>query len=329
MTYKKIARLAGVSPSTVSKALAGSKEISTETILSVRKIAEETGYFSEKKNRRKRSVKHLSPTIAVLCPEIVSPYYASIITHLQYEIKKFGGKTATYICGFDDKAVNEHIKSLAAEDRIDAIVCFSSEAYRGSLSIPLLYMQQIEKTAKYDAVFCNIYDAIEKAVLYLKELGHTKIGFIGESNTFEKLDAFKRAMAAAEIPAKDDYIYVVEKRFEEIGYEAVKLMRQSGHIPTAFITAYDEVALGAIRDLRNSGISVPQDISFIGINDIPFSSYGETPLTTIRSHTEEQCAIAANLLKQKIYDPDYKTIQHITVQSELIVRQTTAERSHV
>ncbi|MCL2815995.1 MAG: substrate-binding domain-containing protein, partial [Oscillospiraceae bacterium] len=64
----------------------------------------------------------------------------------------------------------------------------------------------------------------------------------------------------------------------------------------------------------------------IGLNDTPASSYSETPLTVIRSHIEEQCAIAAGLLKTKIFDRDYTTVQHIAVQNELIVRQTTALR---
>ncbi|MHC1694867.1 MAG: LacI family DNA-binding transcriptional regulator [Eubacteriales bacterium] len=326
MTHEKIARIAKVSPSTVSKALSGSKEINPETIYAIRKIAEDSGYFNERKERRKRSSIIESPTMAVLCPEIISPYYASIITHLQGRISRFGGKTATYICGFNEKYVNEQIKSLSKDEHIDALVCFSSDAYRGKLPIPLLYMQQIDKSAGYDAVFNSASDTMEKAIQHLKSLGHTQIGFIGETNTIEKLGAFKKVMEEQGLAAQDKYIHVVNKRFEQIGYEAVKLMLASGNIPTAFITAYDEIALGAIRDLKSAGYSVPSDISFIGINDVPFLSYMDIPLTTIGSHMEEQCSIAADLLERKIKDPNFKAVQHITVQSELIIRQTTAEK---
>ncbi|MDD3035852.1 MAG: LacI family DNA-binding transcriptional regulator, partial [Candidatus Saccharimonadaceae bacterium] len=126
MTHEKIAKLAKVSPSTVSKALSGSKEINPETILAIRKIAEDSGYFNERKERRKRSSTNDSPTVAVLCPEIISPYYASIITNLQSRINRFGGKTATYICGFSDKNINDQIKELSKDDHIDALVCFNS-----------------------------------------------------------------------------------------------------------------------------------------------------------------------------------------------------------
>ena len=324
MTHKDIAKLVNVSPSTVSKALAGSKEINAETIAAIKKIADEAGYFTEKKNHKKRTTKNMSPTVAILCPEVISPYYASIVTGLQNEVEKFNGKTATYICGFNANKINEYIKFLEKQEAIDAIVCFHKEAYVENISVPILYMSQIAKTIKHDAVFFNIYDAVEMAVKHLKELGHKNIGYIGEINTSSSLDAFKSVMSAEGLSLEEKYIYVIKERFAEIGYKAAELIIQTKYMPTAFIAAYDEIALGAIRDLKSGGISIPRDISFVGLNDSPASSYGETPLTTIRYHIEEQCAIAAKLLETKIFNLDYKTVQHILVQNELIIRQTTA-----
>ena len=325
ITHKKIAELAGVSQSTVSKALSKNKEISEETIEAVNKIAEKNGYFAEKKNYKKRNVKNISPTIAVLCPEIISPYYASIVTRLQYEFEKFGGKTAAYICGFDPKTVNGYIKNLEKEKNIDAIViCYCTETYEKKTAVPLLYMVKTSKTSRYDAVFHSIYEAVGIAVKYLKELGHKEIGFIGELNTSIAFDAFTQAMKEFEIPTDERYIYTIKKRFAEIGYKAAELILQKKCIPTAFITAYDEIALGAIRDLKSGGFIIPRDISFIGLNDTPASSYGETPLTTINHHIDEQCAIAAKLLKTKIFDCDYTAVQHVSIKNELIIRQTTA-----
>ena len=94
--------------------------------------------------------------------------------------------------------------------------------------------------------------------------------------------------------------------------------------PTALLAAYDEVALGAIHTFTRSGIRVPEDISIIGINDIPSASYASVPLTTIRTYAAEINSLGVKLLLDRIKDPERHIPQQVLVRCELIIRDTTA-----
>ena len=99
MTLKKLAELAHVSPSTASKALANSREVSEETVRHVRQVARDSGYLRQCKERRLSYRKPTAPTIAVVCPEIVSVYYSAIATCLSRLAESHGGTSAVYLAG--------------------------------------------------------------------------------------------------------------------------------------------------------------------------------------------------------------------------------------
>ena len=136
---------------------------------------------------------------------------------------------------------------------------------------------------------------------------------------------FNSAAIHLKIPIDPSHIFVSDKRFEQIGQEAADYYMKLSDRPTALICAYDEVALGAISTFNTNGISVPGDISIIGINDIPAASYAAVPLTTIRSYTEEIIRMGVELLMDKISSPENHITQKILVRCELIVRSTTAK----
>ena len=97
--------------------------------------------------------------------------------------------------------------------------------------------------------------------------------------------------------------------------------------PQGILCAYDEIALGLIRSLTAKGKQIPRDFQIIGINDIPYSRYSTVPLTTIKTDIEEICRIAVSILLSRIHS-SYSAVQHISVQSRLVIRNTTkAEKS--
>ncbi len=323
MTYEKIARLANVSLSTVSKALSGSKEISEELREKIIKIALEQGYFTKKSKRKIEYVDDKAITIAIVCPEIVSVTYASEITAAKNEIEKRGAIASVYVYDFDAEKLDRIIEAITVGNRADGIILCpcSSSAIKLKTSLPTVGIYQYP--SDFDTISYNLNAAMSDAVKHLTELGHKNIAFVGETNTMTKLDAYKDALQKHGLLCPDDNVYVIDERFEKIGYVAADKIAAAKKLPTAVICAYDEVALSLIHKLTEKGIKVPEDISVVGFNDVPSAAYSSVPLTTVRIYGKEQAERAVGLLYDKIFEKT-KIIQHITIRHELVIRKSTA-----
>lgn len=323
MTYKKIAQIANVSLSTVSKALSGSKEISAELSQKIIQIAKEQGYFEKKGRRKIEYTKSDSITIAIICPEIISLFYAGEITAIKNEIEARGGLSAVYVYDFDNQKLERILEQITIRNSADGIVLFPIDRPIQSLSIPLVCISSL-KNLPYDTVDCDAEACMSDMVGYLKNLGHTDIAFVGETNTMSKLEAYKKSLTDSGLPYSADNVYIIEERFEKIGYKAAEQMMQKEHLPTAVICAYDEIALAMIHCFSDAGIKVPEQISIMGINDIPMSAYAQIPLTTVCLFREEQGAIAIRMLYDKIFGIS-DAIQHVSIEHRLIERKSTGK----
>lgn len=320
MTYRKLAQLAGVSLSTVSKALSGSSEISSETAERILRIAVENGVV-----RPKYRHDHPLRRVAIIVPEIVSVYYSQLATLISEELRRCEIESSIYICGFGDGRLKQIIDMLSYEKLADGIISLESFTLPQKAGLPMVCMSTIKNSPYCDTVASDMQTGIFESLEYLLALGHRKIGFISERNTSAKLTYFNSAAAQLELKINPDHIYVSDKRFEAIGYEAAEYYLKLADPPTALIAAYDEIALGAIHIFKGRHIRVPENISIIGINDIPSSSYANIPLTTIRTHNSEIVRICVKQLVDQIENPKRHVIQHISVRCELVKRSTTAQ----
>lgn len=320
MTYKKIAEIANVSTSTVSKALSGSKEVREELRDEIIKIAIEQGYFEEKGRRKVEYKTKSSICIAIICPEIISIAYAGIITSMKKAIEEKDGLVSIYVYDFDNTKLDRIIESITVRNSADGIILFPTENYVTEQSIPMIGICNYD--CNYDTVYCDIDTCFCDIVKYLKNLGHEQIAFVGEENTPLKLRAYKRSLEKNGIAYEEEMVYMLEKRFEDIGYEAVEQMLQRDQMPTAVICAYDEIALAMVHSFQEKGIQIPEQVSIIGMNDIPMAAYAQIPLTTVRIFWEDQGVIAVNLLYDKIMEKT-QYIQHITIKHKLIERKST------
>lgn len=325
MNHRKIAELAHVSTSTVSKALSGSREVSNEIAELVRKIALETGYFNEKNKRKAENKRKNDAQISVLCPEIISIHYSRIVTQLKNFIEERGGKVAVYIYDFDADKLNDIIKYLSIKMETDGIILLSARNVNIPTTIPIVSFDISSSDCNYDTISVNMSDVFSDIVSFLSKTGHREIGFIGETHTMSKQLHFENAMSKHNIKINPDYIYCIENRFEGIGVEAARQIIEKNLFPTAFITAYDEIAISLIHNLQKAGIRVPEDISIFGMNDIPLAPYIKSSLSTVKFFYDEQAALAVDILYDKIFDCS-STVQHLIVQHELIIRESTSPR---
>ncbi len=323
MNQKTIAKLAHVSPSTVSKALSGSKEISGEVIERVRKVALEVGYFQQKNSRKLEYQRKQAAVIAILCPEIVSIHYSRIVTAAIRAIEERGGKATVYVSGFEKESIEELAVMLTMREMADAMIIIEGQRfeYRAGSLLPIAY---IGCSDYYDSVAVDLDEAVYRCIAYLRQLGHTRIGYIGEPYTKMKLDSFLQAMERQGLQTLKEDCYEVDARFEEIGKQAVRQMLGKGtNMPTAVLAAYDEIALAAIAEFEKHGIKVPDQISVVGMNDVPYAAYARPSLTTLRFFLEEQCDLAVEMLYERIFQKRTEP-RHIRLKAQLMIRESTA-----
>ena len=325
MNYKELAKKAHVSESTVSKALSGSRDISTALSDEIFRLALQTGYFEDRR-RRKHDVNTERPIIvAILCPEINSPDYSRTVEIFQEKFMQQGIETAVYNYHFNKEKMNQLIKLLLVRNCADGIITFSPvDALFARPPVPIVCLESTGAVCGgYDSVCSDQKAAMLDAVKYLNALGHRRIGFIGENHTPAKESWFQEALEELRLPVEPDQIFRSQKRFEEAGIEGAAHYLKTGDFATAYICAYDEIALGFIHRLTQNGIRIPEDVSVVGFNDIPYAAYAKIPLTTVHFFEESQYDSAIDLLTKKLRNAD-APIQHITLEHRIAVRGTTA-----
>ena len=317
MTYKKIAQLAGVSVSTVSKAMSGSHEIGSETTKRILEIAQNNGVAPPKYHRNR-----LGTRVAIIVPEINSVYYSSLVTIIAKELEARGIVPCVYMANFDKKKLSRIIDSII-DSGMDGIITLTGITVDKPAAPPTVRLLS-ESNSIHDTINIDLNSAIFEALEYLCKCGHTDIGFVGEKHTLYKLIAFKNAMSALGLTVSEKNNFVSKKRFEQIGYEAVEYYMKRKKLPTALLCAYDEVAMGAIHAFKAHGIRVPEDISIIGINDIPYAAYAEIPLTTISTADGDASKLAVEFLCERMFELSDSKPRYVLLKRGLIIRETVS-----
>jgi DNA-binding LacI/PurR family transcriptional regulator len=194
-----------------------------------------------------------------------------------------------------------------------------------NFEIPTVLMGSLE-TSSLPFVDVDNAKAAEKATNYLLELGHREIAFISNAppeytSSPDRLRGYRQALANYGIPIYDNLIRYGE--FDpESGYQNMKLLLQSGEKFTGAFVASDNVAIGAKAAIREAGLRVPDDISLIGFDDIPWAKYSDPPLTTIKLPAEALAQSACTLLLDLIQDNHNDKKHQIILDTELIIRKS-------
>lgn len=156
-----------------------------------------------------------------------------------------------------------------------------------------------ELNAKYDQVICDSRRASEAAVEYLIELGHKRIGYIGETENESRYEGYRSALERAGIPF-DDWLVADVPVSLEGGSDGAKRLLERTQKLTAVFCANDMTAVGAIRTLRGAKKRIPQDVSVISIDDIPIANYLSPALTTVHIPIDEMGQMAVRVLIDRI-----------------------------
>ena len=316
MTQRELAKLANVSFSTVSKAFNNSDDISDETKNHIFRIAKQYGCYGEFFKG-----KYHKKIIAIICPEIVSSYYAEFIKYFQMLIERDGDIPIISSDNFDKKTSDELIEYYASYMMVDGIITFGlKSALKKGYTTPIVSVLS-DISSYVDTVEVDFKSAVFDAVKLLDDYGHKKIAFLGEKLTTAKAELYKKAMK--NIGNSNINVIESEYRFEAAGEDGIRQILTMGNSVTALICAYDNIAFGAIKELKKAGLRVPDDVSVIGMDNINTGKYAETSLTTIDSNPEQVCTAAWNLLNKKIKNP-YLSGKKEIINAKLIIRESIA-----
>lgn len=194
-----------------------------------------------------------------------------------------------------------------------------------NLEIPTVLLGSIAESNLHYVDVDNV-SAAEKAVAYLISLGHKDIACITNAppeytSAPERIKGYKNALLKQEIPINEALIRYAD--FDpDSGYECMNSILQSGEKFSAVFVASDNVAIGAKSALRDARLHIPDDISIVGFDDIPWAKYSDPPLTTVQLPAESIAQSACTLLLNLINDGDRDKQHQIILDTELIIRKS-------
>ena len=317
ITLKKLAELANVSVSTVSRALNDGFDIAPETRESIVRLARENGYFSEKKRIRTENRQKNHFQIAILCPEINSEFYSAFVAKLASAFRAKDCSCIIYHSAFDRTTMDELFAVCNDRSDIDAIISLGVIPHLPkTLSIPLITANNGDQSGsrlQYDTLgaYRDILAAAQTA-------GLTRLAFAGEPLTTGKGEELATHAMAAGFAIER---FCAKGRFDAAGREAATYFAACETRPELIICAYDEIACGLIDGLKQTGLRVPEDIKVIGWNDISTARYCFGGLTSVHYDLD---LVIPQLITDLLQDKKSGTVSNKSylVPAKLIRRKT-------
>ncbi|MGX1981564.1 LacI family transcriptional regulator [Thermolongibacillus altinsuensis] len=330
-TIKDIAKVAGVSVTTVSRALNGYPDVSEKTRQKIIEIAKQLNYSP---NTLARSlVMNKSKTIGLL---VSGMNHSAIKDNFTFEvltgINDYIAKTDYDLILFSTNSTKQREKTysqLCRERRVDGVILQGIKTDDPYLTevvesdIPCVLIDIPIQSDKVGYVTTDNVLGAKKAVQHLIELGHENIAMMnGHDYAFvskQRLEGFRQAMEEANVAINDDWIVNGEFSEEVAEKKALELFSKHREI-TAIFCASDLMALGVVKALKQMGLSVPDDVSVVGYDDILLASYVSPSLTTIAQNRFQMGYEAASMLVEMLEGKEAKVVM---LRTQLIVREST------
>lgn len=319
---KDIAKELHLSISTVSKALNGAFDVSKETKELVLNYAKSHGYISRDERLHVKNIRRL----CVLYDNVKSSNQSNIIIPLALAFSKYARQKNFEVIHSPIDAITDTYENFMISNNFDgsfiAGLNFKSPILKElkNTSIPTILFDNNLIGEKIATINNENLNTISELVTILKNLGHTKIGFIhGDKNSFVSNERFAGYIIGQMINGLDylpSYTYFGNFS-EESGYEAANYFSQTD--VTAIICASDTMAIGLMRGLEEKGLKIPQDISVTGYDDLDIASYVKPALTTIRQDLDLIGEKAFSMLTSMMMN---RSSQRIVIKGEIILRDS-------
>ena len=326
ISIRELSRMTGFSPATVSNALNHKKGVNSETAEIIFKAARESGYITES------AVTKIKLVVFRKNGSIVddTPFFPALIRGFELECRRCGYEMV--LCNVDqrDADYEQEVQNILSENGSAAVI-LGTEMMEGDLEIfrkascPLVLLDHWTESMEFNAVLINNADAARMATEYLIENNHKEIGYIQGSYRIKgfrsRYVGYQSALRKHGIPFRQDNIFTVSTTMNGAYRDMLEILEKRKEVPTAFFADNDMIALGCMKAFQEKGYRIPDDISMIGFDDLPFSEISSPRLSTMRVPNTEMGMLAVRRIVDMINGRDTIAVK-VQVCPKLIVRDS-------
>ena len=323
---KDVARLAGVSTSTVSHVINKDRFVSDAITGKVDAAIKELNYAP---SALARSLKlNQTRTIGMLITASTNPFYSELVRGVERSCFERGYSLVLCNTEGDEQRMNRNLETLM-QKRVDGLLLLCTETHQPSLeimqrypSIPSVMMDWAPFDGDSALIQDNSLLGGDMATRYLIERGYTRIaciaGPLDKTPARLRLEGYREAMNNAKLPIPAGYEITSNFEFGG-GFDAMQQLLTHPVRPDAVFVGNDAMAVGVYQSLYQAGLRIPQDVAVIGYDDIELARYMTPPLTTIHQPKDELGELAIDVLIHRIAQPGQKQ-QRMQLTPELVVR---------
>jgi DNA-binding LacI/PurR family transcriptional regulator len=330
VSLKELALHVGLSPTSLSLVLNDAPAASAIPQETKDRIFAAAREFDYRPNFLARSLRaQRSYTVGVLVPELSDGYSAMVLSGIEDHLLA-AGYLYLVISHRHDLPVLDKYRSLLFERCVEGIIAVDTP-YDELCDLPVVAVSGHSEAEGVTNVALDHQKAANLALDYLYELGHRRIAFIKgqvfSSDTEARWNSICEAANRLNLPINPALVGQLEGNSPspEIGYIATQKLLDSAQPFTALFAFNDVSAIGAIRAIHEAGLSVPEDISVVGFDDVYSAAFQNPGLTTVRQPLREMGRIASELLLARIAGKSGKEAEKtVMVEPQLIVRQSTS-----
>ncbi|AVU78756.1 LacI family DNA-binding transcriptional regulator [Pseudomonas rhizophila] len=325
---REVARLAGVSVATVSRTLKSPERVLPQTRDKVNAAVEQAGYRPNLMAVQFRSRR--TGNLVILVPTIANTFFARVISGAQQAAQVAGYRLLLCDTQGQEEIEREFAALVYAHQADGVIQLRASNPFEslpaGAESLPLVNACEVVKGAPYPTISLDNRAAAQAMTEHLIGLGHRRIGIIkgprSSPLTLDRVAGYQDALHQAGIAANPGLICHGDFTLKA-GYDGAGAMLELAERPSALFCENDEMAIGALKRIKQMGLRVPEDISLVGFDDIPFAAYCDPPLTTLSQPAETFGQRAVQMLIALIEKTPLAE-RHVVLPFELTVRGSSA-----
>lgn len=325
-TMRDVAKLAGVAPITVSRALNNSGYVSPETRAAVEAAADQLNYVP---NMLAHSLRSKSTrTIALIMADITNPFWTAVARGVEDAASEQG--FIVIFCNTDEnQAKEEQYVSMLLRRRVDGVLLVPTSSSGETVArlqaqgVKVVVLDRRVQGADVDVVRGDSFQGAYELGRHLIRQGHRRIGLLNGAEaisvSLERTNGYMQALQEAGIEPDPALIFYGNFTVESGYAQARQILAQSPR-PTALFTGNNFIAIGALRALSEQGLRVPEDISIVSFDDLPFTYTQDRLITVAAQPTYALGTIATQHLLQRITADDAPPTQEIVLPVELIFR---------
>ena len=331
-TLEDIASHSGVSIATVSRVINASGPVSKEVEERVKQVIAQLGF----EPRRKRSRGRIKPAvIACIAPEFLNPANAQIITGVQEEAEKMGIQLVIVPVSEKPGSLHQNLQVLK-QMTVDGVILHHLGVEPKEIfdvcnrqDMPMVVLRRDFATPHIHCIDTDRENGMYQAAKFLINLNHTNIAYLSSSPGSEvakaRLRGVQRALSDANLPLRPEFHRECLSTVDD-GFRAANnlLHLPAGKRPTAILAYNDLVAIGALHAIRTAGLTIPEDISVVGFDNIPLTSHTNPPLTTVAQPHYQKGQLAVQKLYYSLNGDDETDREGLTLlECSLVVREST------